>query len=205
MNRYTMPCRAHYRYAVPLAALALMAGCGGPSAPDAPPPLEGAALGGDFTLTGETGKPVSWSDFDGQYRTIYFGYTFCPDVCPVDVQRAMAGLKLFEQSDPESAAKIQPLFVGVDTERDTPAVLAEFTANFHPRLIGLTGDKETLTKVAGQFAASFSKGEPAPGGGYLVNHTNVTLLFGPKGEPIATLPTDEGAEAVAAELEKWVH
>lgn len=203
MNRYTMPSPKSATLALPLTALALLAACGNP-APAEPPPLEGAALGGDFTLTGEDGKPVSWKDFDGQYRTIYFGYTFCPDICPVDVQRAMAGLQLFEKSSPELAAKIQPLFVGVDTARDTPQVLTEFTDNFHPRLIGLTGDERTLTEVAGKYAASFSRGEAAPGGGYLVNHTNVTLLFDPNGKPLATLPTDQGPEAVAAELEKWV-
>lgn len=204
MNQYTMP----RLKSLLIAALAtsLVAGCSDSvPTPADPPPLQGAAIGGEFTLTGETGKPVSWSDFDGKYRTIYFGYTYCPDVCPVDQQRAMAGLKLFEKSHPKLGMQVQPLFVGVDTERDTPEVLTEFTDNFHPRLIGLTGDKETLTQVAGMFAASFSKGEAAPGGGYLVNHTNVTLLFGPKGEPLATLPTDEGPEAVAAELEKWVH
>ena len=119
----------------------------------APPPLEGAAIGGPFTLTGEDGQPVSWSDFDGKYRTLYFGYTFCPDVCPVDVGRAMAGLKKFEAASPDRAAKVQPLFVSVDPERDTPAVLREFTDQFHPRLIGMTGSKEQLDKVTKEFAA----------------------------------------------------
>ncbi len=204
MNRYAMPRLKSLSFALPLAAITMLGGCGD-KVPAERPPLEGAALGGDFTLTAEDGKPLSWNDFQGKYRTIYFGYTFCPDVCPVDTQRAMAGLKQFEKAHPDLGARVQPFFVGVDTQRDTPEVLREFTDNFHPRLIGLTGDEKTLTEVAAKFAASFSKGEPAPGGGYLVNHTNVTLLFGPKGEPIATLPTDEGAEAVAAELEKWVH
>lgn len=203
MNRYTMVTWKTLQTALVVSPLFLLGACGS-TAPTEPPPLEGAALGGEFTLTGEDGKPVSWSDFDGKYRTIYFGYTYCPDVCPVDVQRAMAGLKLFEKASPALADNVQPLFVGVDTARDTPKVLSEFTDNFHPRLIGLTGDEKTLTEVAGKFAASFSKGDAAPGGGYLVNHTNVTLLFDPKGKPLATLPTDQGAEAVAAELEKWV-
>lgn len=189
--------------AAPLATLLLLPACGG--APGDPPPLEGGRIGGDFTLTGEDGGPVRWKDFDGKYRTVYFGYTFCPDVCPTDNQRLGAGLKLFEKEHAALGAKVQPLFVSVDPERDTPAVLKEFTANFHPRMIGLTGDEATLHKVAASFAASFSRGEDSPGGGYLMNHTNITLLFGPKGEPIATLPTDQGAEAVAAELEKWVH
>jgi protein SCO1/2 len=184
-------------------ALALSA-CSQSSQPASPPPLEGADIGGDFTLTGEDGKPVSWGDFGGQYRTIYFGYTFCPDVCPVDVQRAMAGLKQFEKSDPERAAKVQPLFVSVDPARDTPEVLTEFTGAFHPRLIGMTGSKEELDQMSKDYAAYYSIGEPNEAGGYLVDHTSITYLFGPEGEPIAILPTDAGPEAVAQELEKWV-
>lgn len=187
-----------------LVSLALAACSPDPAPPAGEPPLKGAAIGGPFTLTGESGKPVSWSDFDGKYRTIYFGYAYCPDICPTDVQRAMAGLKLFEAEHPELGAQVQPLFVSVDPERDTPAVLAEFTANFHPRLIGMTGDVATLQDVAKTFATTFSKGELQPGGGYLMNHQSYTYLFGPRGEPLATLPTDQGAEAVAAELEKWV-
>ena len=96
MNPHTMP-RNH----TPLiAALLMLTACQAETPPE--PPLAGAAIGGDFTLTGEDGQPVSWADFTGQYRTLYFGYTFCPDVCPVDTQRAMAGLKAFEK------AKLRP-------------------------------------------------------------------------------------------------
>ncbi|MEH6684608.1 MAG: SCO family protein [Qipengyuania sp.] len=184
------------------AALLALSACN--SAPPATPPLAGAAIGGEFTLTGEDGSAVSWSDFDGQYRTVYFGYTYCPDVCPVDTQRAMAGLKAFEEANPALGAQIQPLFISVDPGRDNPATLTEFTDNFHPRLIGLTGTKEQLDAVTGAFAATYTIEDPSEGGGYLVGHTNITYLFGPDGEPLAMLPTDEGPEAVAAELEKWV-
>ena len=198
MNAHTM-----LRNHTPIfAALLLLSACD--AAPPAEPPLAGAAIGGDFTLTGENGDEVSWGDFDGQYRTLYFGYAYCPDVCPVDNQRAMAGLKAFEQAHPELGSQIQPLFISVDPGRDTPAVLTEFTANFHPRLIGLTGTKAQIDEVTGKFAATYSIGDKQEGGGYLVGHTNITYLFGPEGEPLAILPTDEGAEAVAAELEKWV-
>lgn len=168
------------------------------------PPLEGAAIGGDFTLTGETGEPVSFSDFDGQYRTVYFGYAYCPDICPTDNQRAMAGLKRFEEESPELGAKVQPLFVSIDPERDTPEVLTEFTDAFHPRLIGMTGTKEQLDAAANAFAVYYSRGEETESGGYLMDHSNITYLFGPDGNPLAMLPTDEGPDAVAAELAKWV-
>ncbi|MBX7460871.1 SCO family protein [Qipengyuania huizhouensis] len=168
------------------------------------PPLEGAAIGGDFTLTGETGEPVSFSDFDGQYRTVYFGYAYCPDICPTDNQRAMAGLKRFEEESPELGAKVQPLFVSIDPDRDTPEVLTEFTDAFHPRLIGMTGTKEQLDAAANAFAVYYSRGEETESGGYLMDHSNITYLFGPDGNPLAMLPTDEGPDAVAAELAKWV-
>ena len=198
MNRDTM-----LRNSAPLvAALLALAAC--QDAPPEQPPLAGAAIGAEFTLTGEDGDPVSWSDFDGQYRTLYFGYTYCPDVCPVDTQRAMAGLKAFEQANPELGAQIQPLFVSVDPARDTPAVLAEFTDSFHPRLVGMTCTKEQIDAVTEAFAAVYSIEEPNEAGGYLVGHTNITYLFGPDGEPLAMLPTDQGPEAVAAELDKWV-
>jgi protein SCO1 len=190
----------------PLLLLAALTGCDSAGAPaDAgEPPLEGAAIGAPFELTGETGDTVRWSDFDGQYRILYFGYAYCPDICPTDVQRAMAGLKRFEDADPERGAQVQPLFISVDPERDTPEVLREFTDSFHPRLIGMTGETEVLKQVASDFGTTFSKGEVQPGGGYLMDHLGYTYLFGPAGEPLAILPTDLGPEAVAEELDKWV-
>ena len=201
MNRYVM-----FRVPTIFAASLFLAACAQGDTPSEPSeaPLAGAAIGGEFTLTSETGDPVSWGDFAGKYRTIYFGYAYCPDVCPTDNQRAMAGLKKFEADNPELGAKIQPLFVSVDPERDTPEVLTEFTDAFHPRLIGMTGSKEQLEEVASSFAVFFSRGEESESGGYLVNHTNITYLFGPDGKPLAMLPTDEGPDAVAAELAKWV-
>ena len=190
-----------YKFPAALAALLLTA-CNAQPAEE--PPLAGAALGGDFSLTGENNSPVSWSDFDGKYRIVYFGYAFCPDVCPTDVQRAMAGLKQFEASEPELGAQIQPLFVTIDPDRDTPQVVAEFTDAFHPRLIGLTGSPEEVKAAADKFAVYYARGADSEAGGYLMDHSNITYLFGPAGDPIAMLPTDEGPDAVAAELAKWV-
>lgn len=204
MNRDAMP-----RRLTALTLAYLLAACQGAEPPERGPSpdgidLRGAAVGGPFELTGEDGKPVRWDDFKGRYRTIYFGYAYCPDICPTDVQRAMAGLKLFERKHPELGKQIQPLFVSVDPGRDTPQVLTEFTDNFHPRLIGMTGDTGTLKQVAKTFATTFSKGEPQPGGGYLMQHQGLTYLFDPDGKPLGTLPTDKGPEAVAAELERWI-
>ena len=184
-------------------ALAL-SGCSA-SAPTEEPPLAGAAIGGDFTLTDSKGQTVRWGDFAGKYRVVYFGYAFCPDVCPTDMQRVAQGLKVLKGQDPAKAAKITPIFITIDPERDTQAVVGEFAAAFSPDIIGLTGTPEQIAATAKAFKVYYAKGETTPGGGYLVDHSNITYLFGPDGAPIATLPTDKGGEAVAAELAKWVN
>lgn len=175
--------------------------------------LHGAAIGGPFTLTDQDGRPRSWADFKGRYRLVYFGYTYCPDVCPLDLQRIAKGVKLFERQDPARAAKLQPIFISVDPERDTPPVLKTYVAAFHPRMIGLTGTPEQIAKVAKQFVTVYSKVEAKGGSGYLVSHTRTPMLFGPEGAPIVMLPVDdpatpdvdEGApELVAASLDRWV-
>jgi protein SCO1/2 len=184
------------------AALAL-AGCSA-AVPAAEPPLAGADIGGDFALTASDGRTVRWGDFAGKYRVVYFGYAFCPDICPTDMQRVAQGLKVLKASDPAKAAKIQPLFITIDPERDTQKVVGEFAAAFSPDIIGLTGTPEQIAAAAKAFRVFYAKGEAVAGGGYLVDHSNIVYLFGPDGEPLATLPVDQGADAVAAELDRWV-
>ncbi len=183
-------------------ALAL-AGCNA-AGPTPEPPLAGAAIGGDFALTASDGRTVRWDDFAGKYRIVYFGYAFCPDVCPTDMQRVAQGLKVLKASDPELAAKIQPIFITIDPDRDTAKVVGEFAAAFSPDIIGLTGTPGQIAATAKTFKVFYAKGEPVEGGGYLVDHSNIVYLFGPAGEPLATLPVDQGGEAVAAELRQWV-
>jgi len=175
--------------------------------------LAGAAIGGPFTLTDQDGKKRSWSDFNGRYRLIYFGYTYCPDVCPIDLQRIAQGLRLFEKQSPDRAAKIQPIFVSVDPERDTPAVVKTYVSAFHPRLIGLTGTPEETAAVAKKFVVVYSKEQPKGSTDYIVSHSRTPYLFGPKGEPIALVPVDDpstpdvdegSAQAVAKALDRWV-
>jgi protein SCO1/2 len=170
----------------------------------AEPPLAGAAIGGPFTLTDSSGRTVRWSDFDGKYRIVYFGYTYCPDVCPLDMQRLMQGFASYKKEHPELAAQIVPMFISVDPARDTPKVVGEFTHAFSDDLLGLTGSPEQVAQAAKAFAIYYEKGKPNAEGGYLVNHSTQTYLMGRKGEPIALVPIDEGPQAVAESLEKWV-
>jgi len=202
MNRINKPSA----FACLTIALSLaLAACGGSAIPAGDAPLAGAAIGGDFTLTNSKGQTVRWGDFAGKYRIVYFGYTFCPDICPTDMQRVAQGLKALKASDPGKAGKIVPIFITVDPARDTQSVVGEFAAAFSPDIVGLTGTPEQIDAAAKAFKVFYQKGEAQPGGGYLVDHSNVVYLFGPDGAPIATLPTDQGGDAVAAELARWVN
>ncbi|ATI82256.1 MULTISPECIES: SCO family protein [Sphingobium] len=175
--------------------------------------LVGARIGAPFTLTDQDGKTVHWDDYKGQYRIVYFGYTYCPDVCPVDLQRIMQAFSAFEKAAPARAAKVQPIFISVDPKRDTPAVLKPYVAAFHPRLVGLTGTPEQIAKVAKDFVVLYNAEKPEGASDYLVSHSRTPYLFGPDGKPIALVPVDdpgtpdvdEGApDIVRAFLEKWV-
>ena len=126
-------------------------------------------------------------------------------MCPVDLQLISAALRRFEQSDARRAARVQPIFITTDPARDTPAVMRSYVANFHPRLIGLTGSPEEIGRVTRAFGVYAAPREPAsPGGGYLVDHNRIAVLYGPEGEPIAILPHDQGPAGILAALERWV-
>jgi len=193
--------RLYLSLLVPLAVA--LAGCGA-SDPQAQPPLAEAKIGGPFRLVDATGKTVTDRDFAGRYRIVYFGYTFCPDVCPTDMQVIGAGLKALEASAPAKAAKIVPIFVTVDPERDTPAIVGRFATTFHPRFVGLTGTPAQVDAARKAYAVWAQKGAPSPGGGYLVNHSNQAYLMDPDGKPLALVPSDQGPQAVAATLDQWV-
>lgn len=171
------------------------------SEPASPPPLAGARIGGAFSLTDQDGRTVTERDFAGRYRIMYFGYTYCPDVCPVDVQNIAAGLKLIEASNPALGKRIVPIFVSVDPARDTPAVLKQFVSAFHPRLVGLTGSPDAIAATAKAYGIYSARGK-GTSGGYLVDHSRQIYLFDPAGKPLALLP--EGPpQAIADEVQKW--
>ena len=166
--------------------------------------MAGSSLGGTFALIDQDGKPVTDADFKGDYRLMYFGYTFCPDICPTDVALIAKGLKAYEAAQPDRAARVQPMFVTVDPERDDAAALKAFVGAFHPRLVGLTGTApqvEAARKAYGIYARKVETSDPV---NYLVDHFAVIYLFGPDGEPIAFLPHGSSAAEVTAMLETYV-
>ncbi|THD36173.1 MAG: SCO family protein [Sphingomonas sp.] len=181
-----------------VSALALAA-CS--ATPATPPPLAGAKIGGPFALTDQDGKAVTDRSFAGQYRIMYFGYTYCPDVCPTTAQAIGAALRSLDKSDPAVSAKVVPVFVTVDPARDTPVVLKQFVRAFYPRFVGLTGSADAIAateKAYGVFAA------PDPKHPGLVEHSNAAYLMDPDNKPIALLPTDQGPAATADEIKRWV-
>jgi protein SCO1 len=178
----------------------VLAGCGQAGGE---PPLEGAKIGGPFTLTDQNGRAVTDRDFAGKYRIVYFGFAHCPDICPTDLAKIGQAMRAFEKDDPARAARVQPIFITVDPERDTPAALKPFAAAFHPRLVALTGTPQQVADAARGYAVYYSKGE-GEGQNYLVNHMRIIFLMGPDGKPIAMLPHEGEAAAITAELDRWV-
>ncbi|HEV2569906.1 SCO family protein [Sphingomonas sp.] len=168
------------------------------------PPLAGARIGGPFSLVNQDGRAVTDRDYAGRYRLMYFGYAYCPDVCPVDLQKLMAGYAQLEKTEPSVAAKVAPIFVSVDPERDKPATLKQYVSAFHPKLTGLTGTPEQIAATAKAYAIIYSKEEQPGASGYLMNHSRLAYLFGPDGKPIALIPHDGTPEAIATELKRWV-
>jgi len=180
------------------AALLPLGACGGPADQ---PPLADARIGGPFALIDQDGRVRKDSDFAGKYRLIYFGYTFCPDVCPVDVQTIMKGHRLLKARNPDLAAKVQPIFITIDPERDTPAALKAYT-NAFPGLTALTGTPAQIAAVAKEYAVFYQK-IADKSMGYKMDHSRTAMLFGPKGEPLALVAQDKGAEQVADDIERW--
>jgi protein SCO1/2 len=144
-----------------------------------------AAIGGPFELVDQNGKTRTDKDFRGKYMLVYFGYTFCPDVCPTELQ-VMANA--MDQLDDKIASQVQPIFITVDPERDTVQAMADYVPHFSPRLVGLTGTLEQTSAAAKAYrvyyAKSYEKGEPKDSDTYLVDHSSFTYLMGPDGKYI---------------------
>ena len=174
------------RIAVILAASLALAGCG--SEPQAP--LAGAAIGGHFALTDDRDRPFTDRDLLGHYVLIYFGYTYCPDACPTTLQAISQTLDMIGNQ----ASKVQPIFISVDPARDTPDVLAPYVAQFHPRLIGLTGTPEQIRAVADAYKAYYAKYQPSDGAVYLIDHSGFVYLMGRSGEYLGFFPPGTSAD-----------
>jgi protein SCO1/2 len=135
---------------------------------------------------------------------MYFGYTFCPDVCPVDVAKLIAGYRAFTMADPSRAALVIPIFVTVDPARDTPQALKIFTSAFDPALVGLTGTPTQIAAVTKAYAVVVQIQKKPGNPNYLIDHSRAAFLMDPQGQPIALLSQEAKPDVIAGELSKWV-
>ena len=156
-------------------------------------------VGGPFTLTDQHGRRRRDSEFRGKLMIVYFGYTFCPDVCPADL---MAITQALDALGP-AASGIQPIFITVDPERDTK-LLAEYVSAFHKSLIGLTGSPDEIRKVANAYKAFFVKVPGTRDGDYAIDHAGVIYLMGRGGEYLGFMPPQTGPEKLAEILRKYL-
>lgn len=153
-----------------------------------------ATIGGPFTLTAQDGRTVTDRSFRGEWTLVFFGFTHCPDICPTavtDIAAALDQLGLL-------AKKVQPLFITVDPERDTPSVLADYFNALDKRFLGLTGTPEQIAAVAKAYRAYYKK--TPQGDDYTVDHTAIIYVMGPDGRFVAHFTPQTGPDRMAAKL-----
>lgn len=151
-------------------------------------------LGGAFQLMDHSGQAVTQEDFAGQFMLIYFGYTYCPDFCPSELQNMAVALDRLDRQ----AARVTPVFISIDPERDTVAALAEYVPHFHDRMIGLTGTAEQVAEAADRYRVYYAKAETAEATEYLMDHTTFVYLTGPDGKVLSVFRYGTPPEDMAA-------
>jgi cytochrome oxidase Cu insertion factor (SCO1/SenC/PrrC family) len=156
-------------------------------------------IGGPFTLTDPNGRRRSDSEFRGRLMIVYFGYTFCPDVCPTDL---MAITQALDALGPAANA-IQPVFITLDPERDDK-VMAEYLRAFHPSFVGLTGSPEEIRKVANEFKAFYAKVKDEKTGEYFIDHSGAIYLIGRDGRYLGFMPPQTAPDRLVEILRKYL-
>ena len=160
--------------------------------------ITGAEFGKDFQLTDHTGKKRSLADYKGYAVVIFFGYTNCPDVCPITMSDMSQALNLLG----EDAKKVKVLFVTVDPARDTQDLLSRYVPAFNSEFIGLYGDESATAKVAKEFRIFYQKNKSNSSGSYSVDHTAGTYVFDPSGKIRLFMRYGEGADSIAHDLQE---
>ncbi|MCG4262296.1 MULTISPECIES: SCO family protein [Acetobacter] len=154
-------------------------------------------IGGPYTLVNGHGQTVSQADFEGHYTLLYFGYTHCVDICPLTLATVSAALDELGKR----GQNIIPVFISVDPERDTPAVLQEYVERFSPHIVGLTGSESQLQPVMKAFHVSARRRAPN-GSGYLVDHSSLLYLMDGQNHLVGMIPVDASAHQIASELRR---
>ena len=160
-------------------------------------------IGGPFSLTDHTGARVTDASYAGKHLLVYFGFTYCPDVCPTDLAVVGQAMDLLDEEAPEVSAQVQPLFISVDPGRDVPEQLAAYVENFHPRMVGLTGTEAEIADVASAYRAYYARRD-LEDGEYLMDHSAFTYLVSPDGSAIGIFRHNSVPEDVAAGIKTLI-
>lgn len=159
------------------------------------------AIGGPFTLTDQNGKTVSDRDFRNRYMLVFFGYTYCPDVCPTTLSTVSGAL---DKLGPNFAKKMVPIFITIDPERDRPELMKTYVEAFNPAIQGLTGSPEDIAKVAKEFKVYAAKVKGDTAENYTMDHSAILYLMGPDGRFIAHFTHGISVDDLVAGLKKHI-
>jgi len=158
-----------------------------------------AAIGGPFTLTNTKGETVTEDVLKGHLSLVYFGYTYCPDICPLALQNITSALEIAGPGTED----VLPVFITIDPERDTKEVLGDYIGHFHPRLIGLTGTSEQIKQAEDAYRVFAAKAGATPGkSDYMMDHTGYIYLMDKNGKYIAHFGKDAQPREIAARLRR---
>ncbi|HTZ35176.1 MAG TPA: SCO family protein [Stellaceae bacterium] len=157
----------------------------------------GAAIGGKFSLVDQNGKPFTDANLKGKWQLVFFGYTHCPDVCPT----ALNDLSLALDQLGNKRSTVGIVFISVDPERDTPAVLKSYVGSFDGPIVGLTGTPAEVAQAAKDYKVYYAK-HPTAGGGYDMDHSALIYIMDPQGRFTATFTPEDTSETMAKRLEK---
>jgi protein SCO1/2 len=164
---------------------------------DEPNPMTNWAVSTtNFQLVDDKGTIVSNRSWPGKFLLVYFGYTHCPDLCPTTLSAMAQALNLLGSE----GKKVQPLFITIDPERDTPALMKQYTALFSSRITGLTGTSDQIADAADTYGVHFAR-QPTRSGDYEIAHSASVYLVYPSGALAMTIPSGETAQAIAADIE----
>ena len=166
------------------------------NAPAEPPAVAGVQVGGEFSLTDHKGNAVTEKSWPGKYKLVFFGFTHCPDVCPTTLQKLSAVMENYDAK----GEKLAPLFITVDPERDTPAVLAGYLGQYNPNIAGLTGTPEQVKAAEDAYKVYSAKTAGAPAGDYMMDHSGYIYLMSPDDKLLEVLGSDETAETIIAKI-----
>jgi len=161
-----------------------------------------ASIGGPFALVDHKGQQRTDEDFRGKYMLIYFGYIYCPDVCPTALQVMTQAVGLLA---PETQKKITPIFITIDPERDTVKQLNAYVDNFHPSMVGLTGTAEQIAKTARAYRVYYgrAKSTKKETTDYLMDHSSIVFLINPDGKYVTHFTHATPPEKMAEKLKKF--